>query len=62
MLRQSASISAIVCSAAAIEFASGALATTMPRLVAAVDVDVVHAGAGPADHLEPLGALDQVRA
>ena len=35
MLRHSASITATVCSAAAIEFASGALATTIPRLVAA---------------------------
>ncbi len=35
MLRQSASSSAIVCSAAAMVLASGALATMMPRLVAA---------------------------
>ena len=35
MLRQSASSSAMVCSAAAIVFASGALATMMPCLVAA---------------------------
>ena len=35
MLRASASISATVCSAAATVLASGALATTMPRLVAA---------------------------
>ena len=34
-LRQSESISASVCSAAATEFDSGALATTIPRLVAA---------------------------
>ena len=26
-----------------------------------LDVDVVHARSGPADHLEPLGAVDQVR-
>ena len=35
MLRASASSSAIVCSAAVITLDSGALATTMPRLVAA---------------------------
>ena len=35
MLRASASSSAIVCSAAVTTFDSGALATTMPRLVAA---------------------------
>ena len=33
----------------------------IPRLVAAGDVDVVDAGAGAADHLQPLGAVDQLR-
>ena len=53
-LRASASSSAIVCSAAVITFDCGALATTIPRLVAAGDVDVVDADAGPADGPQPL--------
>ena len=60
MLRASASISATVCSAAATMFDCGALATMMPRLVAAVDVDVVDADAGAADHLQVVGAVDQL--
>ena len=39
---------------------AGALATRMPALRRGVEVDVVDADARAADHLEPLGALDQV--
>ena len=53
MLRASASINAIVCSAAATMFDCGAFATMIPRLVAAVDVDVVDADPRPPDHLQP---------
>ena len=56
MLRASASSSAIVCSAAVTTFDCGALATTIPRLVAAGDVDVVHAHAGAADHAQAASA------
>ena len=49
MLRACASSSAIVCSAAESTFDCGALTTITPRLVAAADVDVVEADAGPAD-------------
>ena len=60
MLRASASSSAIVCSAAVTTFDCGAFATTIPRRVAAGDVDVVDADAGAGDDPQPLAALDQL--
>ena len=60
MLRASASISAMVCSAAATMFDCGALATTMPRLVAASTSTLsTPTPARPIDP-QPLGARDQV--
>ena len=60
MLRACASIIAIVCSAAATMFDSGAFATMIPLLRGRRHVDVVDADAGAADHLQPVGALDHV--
>ena len=60
MLRAIASSSPSACSAAATMFEPGALATMMPRRGGGVDVDVVDAGAGPADHLQPAGVLEQL--
>jgi hypothetical protein len=54
-LRASASSSAIVCSAAVTTLDCGALATTIPRLVAR-DVDVVDAHAGAADRAQRVAA------
>ena len=56
MLRASASINAIVCSAAATTFDCGAFATTIPRFVAAAEIDVVDPDPGPPDHPQPLRA------
>ena len=41
-------------------FAPGAFMTTMPRAVAAGDVDVVDAGAGASDNAELRRGVDQV--
>ena len=57
-LRASASSSAIVCSAAVITFDCGALATTIPRLVAAPTSTLSTPDAGPADGAQPA-RLDQ---
>ena len=60
MLRARAASSPIVCSAAEVTVDSGAFATTIPRLRCGGDVDVVDPHARAADHLQPLGAVDQV--
>ena len=60
MLRESASSRPIVCSAAETTVDSGAFATTIPRRVAASTSTLSTPDARPADHAQPLGALDQV--
>ena len=50
----------MVCSAAETTVDSGAFATTIPRRVAASTSTLSTPDAGAADHLQPLGALDQV--
>ena len=50
--RASANIIAMACSAVVIELPKGVFITTMPRCVAAGDVDIVDADAGAADHLQ----------
>ena len=59
-LRASASSSAIVCSAAVITFDCGALATTTAAPGRRLDVDVVHADAGPGDDAQPVGLGEQI--
>ena len=56
----SASRSPIVCSAAETTVDSGAFATTIPRRVAASTSTLSTPDARAADHLQPLGALDQL--
>ena len=60
MCRASATSSAIACSAVVTLLPSGVFMTTMPRAVAAGDVDVVDADAGAADHLELRRGLDHL--
>ena len=60
MLRASASISATVCSAAAMMFDCGALATMMPRLVAASTSTLSTPMPARPITLQVVGALDQV--
>ena len=52
-------MSVMACSATLTLLAPGAFITTMPRAVAAGDVDVVDAGAGPRDHAKLRRRLDQ---
>ena len=59
-LRASASSSASVCSAAVITFDCGALATMMPRLVAASTSTLSTPTPARADRLQALGPLEQV--
>ena len=49
-----------MCSAAETTVDSGAFATTIPRRVAAATSTLSTPDAGAADHLQPLGARDQV--
>ena len=60
MLRAWASSSAMACSATERMFDVGALTTMTPRSVAAVDVDVVEADAGPADHRADVAGRQHV--
>ena len=60
MLRDRASIRAIVCSAVLSVLPAGVFITTMPQRVAAVLVDVVGADAGPHDRLQPPIAFERV--
>ena len=60
MLRDRASISAIVCSAVLSVLPPGVFITTMPQPRGGVLVDVVGADAGPHDRLQPPIAFERV--
>ena len=61
ILRASASIRAMVCSAAAIVLPVGALTTVMPGVRGRVEVDVVDADAGPPDDDQARAGRDHRR-
>ena len=59
--RASANIMAMACSAVVIELPKGVFITITPLRGGGRDVDVVDADAGAADHLEGLGAREDLR-